>query len=229
MTTTCTVTQNWDNDGMLDIHNAQTLDKYQAIRNEQYHHRHPEIVWEFSDMKKVIAKLKPLLKEDEKIINFASGGFATPKGLKLMEAYYASIDERISKECDPQEVYYYEYNNHESCINMEGDTDAIQIVLDIYGEDIARSIKRYSKCITIDQLLLKDYPKEGLWVNAEDATPHYMWFSDIDGKAFYHYNNALLHVYDATNDNKQFEAENKHWWGMTCSYKNGVLTRWRKN
>lgn len=229
MATTCTISVNWEKDGMLDIHNAQTLDKYEAIRDEQYKHHHPEVVWEFSDVKRVLSELKPLLNEGEKIINFTNGGFATPKGLKLMEEYWASIDQRIREECDPQEVYYYEYNNHESCINMEGDTDAIEIILNIYGEEIARSIKRYSKCLTIDQLLLKDYPKEGLWVNAEDATPHYMWFSDIDGKAYCHYNNTLMPVYDALNNNEQFEAINKHWWGMSCTYKEGVLTRWHKN
>lgn len=228
MATNCTVTQNWDKDGMLDIHNAQTLDKYQAIRGEQYKHKPLEVMF-YCDLKKVVEELEPLLNDGEKIICFADGCFATPKGLSMLEEFHASINERIKKECDAQEVYYYEYNNHESCINYEGDTDAIEIILDIYGEETARTIKRYSKCITIDQLLLKDYPKEGLWVDAEDATPPYMWFSDIDGKAYYHCSEGLIPVYDSTNDNKQFVAENEHWLGMICSYENGTLTRWRKD
>ena len=52
---------------------------------------------------------------------------------------------------------------------------------------------------------------------------------DIDGKAYYHHNNTLIPVYDAMNNNKQFEAISEHWWGMSCTYKEGVLTRWHKN
>lgn len=229
MATTCTVTQNWEHDGMLNIQGDQTLSIYQAIRKEQNEHHHPEVVWEFMDIKRVLTELKPLLKEGEKIIQFANGGFATPKGWEMMKAYWQSIDERIRKECDPQEVYYYEYNNHESCINWEGDTDAIQIILDIYGANVARTIKRYSKHMTIDQLLLDDYKRLGLWVDTDHAIPDYIWFSNIDGKAYYHYDSKLMPVYDALNDNKQYEAEDKSWWGMSCSYKSGVLTRWHKD
>ena len=229
MATTCTVTLNWEHDGMLDIHDDQTLNTYQSIRNEQYHHEHPETCWEFSDIKRVIAKLKPLLKEGEKIIQFANGGFATPKGLEMMKAYWQSIDERIRKECDPQEVYYYEYNNHESCINMEGDTDAIQIILDIYGADVARSIKRYSKHMTIDQLLLEDVQVQGLWMDNEETMPEYIWFSNVDGKAYCHYQGKLWPVHSFFHEGKQYEAQNKAWWGMSCSYKNGWLTRWHKD
>lgn len=225
MTTTCTVTQNWECDGMLDIHNDQTLKTYQAIRNEQYHHIHPETCWEFSNIKNVIAKLKPLLNEGEKIIQFANGGFATPKGLEMMKAYWKSIDDRIRKECDPQEVYYYEYNNHESCINYDGDTEAINIINDIWGEEIARKIKRFNRKMTIDQLLLKDIEIGTLFFN-DDQTPNDIWFSEKDGKAYTMYNSTLYPVYDG--DNHQFKAQSQHWWGMSARYDKNKLHDWHK-
>ena len=226
MATTCTVERNWDCDGMLTIQNDQTLKTYQAIRKEQYEHVHPETCWEFSDIKKVFAKLKPLMKEGEKIIQFANGGFATPKGWEMMKAFWKSIDERIRTECDPQEVYYYEYNNHESAINFEGDTDAIQIIIDIWGADIARKIKRYSKTMTVDQLLLENI-EVGTLLYHDNQTPSNVWFSHEDGKAYTMNNCILSPVYDG--NGHQFEAQDKTWWGLTAQYRDNKLCRWHKD
>ena len=226
MATTCTVERDWDRDGMLTIQNDQTLKVYQAIRKEQYEHVHPETCWEFTNFQNVLNKLKPLLKEGEKIIRFANGGYATPKGWEMMKAFWKSIDERIRTECDPQEVYYYEYNNHESCINYEGDTDAIQIIINIYGPDVARQIKRFSKKMTIDQLLL-DEVEVGTLRFHDDQTPRHVYFSTDDGKAFTMSNSTLYSVYDG--DNHQFEAQDKSWWGMTAHYDNGKLHKWHKD
>lgn len=226
MATACTVERNWDCDGMLTIQDDQTLKAYQAIRKEQYEHVHPETCWEFSDIKKVFAKLKPLMKEGEKIIQFANGGFATPKGWEMMKAYWKSIDERIRKECDPQEVYFYEFNNYESAINWEGDTDAIEIILRIYGPDVARTIKRFNKKLTIDQLLLNDVEISTLRFG-DDQTPYDVWFSNEDGKAYTMSNSTLYPVYD--DDNHQLEAQDKAWWGMNAHYKDSKLCDWHKD
>lgn len=46
------------------------------------------------------------------------------------------------KECDPQEVYFYEYNNHECMIAWDGDKEAYDLIVGYWGEEVAKTIKR---------------------------------------------------------------------------------------
>lgn len=65
-------------------------------------------------------------------------------GITCLAAYlkYAhDIHKQQAAECDPQEVYFYEYNNHEC--QYHDDTHAYAIIVDIFGEDIAKQIKRF--------------------------------------------------------------------------------------
>ena len=225
MATTCTATPDWERDGMLTIKNDKTLKRYNEITDEMYHHTHPETCWEFENFENVKKKLSPYLKEGEKIISFGGGGFATPKGFKMMMEYYDNVDKRIAAECDPQEVYWYEYNNHECPINMEGDTEPMKIILRIYGEEIARKIVRKNKLMTVDQLLLKDVKVEGLTYN-DGKIPHSVWFSHEDGKAYCMSNCTLYPVYLG---DKQYEAQSKIWWNMIAHYTENTLTRWWKD
>ena len=151
MATNCTVIQDWKQDGMLIIQNAQTLDKYQAIRNEDDQYKNPEVMWN-CDAQEAIIKLKPLLNKGEKIIQFMDDCYATPNGIKMMFEHEVFVKELIKKECDPQEVYYYEYNNYICYQNYYGDAEAIKTVYDIYGEEITRSIKRFNATISIEEL-----------------------------------------------------------------------------
>ena len=64
-------------------------------------------------------------------------------------------DDRIKEDCDPQEVYCWEYNNHESFLSWDGDMGAIQVIIDIWGADVAKTIKRRSVCYSIDELSQK--------------------------------------------------------------------------
>ena len=59
---------------------------------------------------------------------------------------------KIRSECNPQEVYVYEYNNHECCIDWDGDLNAIRIIATVWGEDVARTIKRKNACYPIDSI-----------------------------------------------------------------------------
>jgi hypothetical protein len=83
---------------------------------------------------------------DEKIYHVGSGLYGTKNGL---EAYMRGIDEnlaRIPKECNPQDVYEYEFDNHE-CRFIHDDTAAIKLVTSYFGEDIAKTVKRHGGCI----------------------------------------------------------------------------------
>lgn len=64
-----------------------------------------------------------------------SGLYGTKEGL---DAYYAKINEhtkRIPKECTPQEVYDYEFINHE-CGYVGSDEEAIEIVRTYFGFNV---------------------------------------------------------------------------------------------
>lgn len=157
MATTVKITRDWERDGYLIIENAQTLNHYLELCSELNNHEYEGIGFAFTNeqFEHILSKLRPQLKEGEKIIQFCSGGFATPDGYQKMLTFSNDIHKAIAEECDPQEVYYYEYNNYECCIGYEGDTPAIQKILKLFGEEKARKIKRYNELMTIDQLLKK--------------------------------------------------------------------------
>lgn len=74
--------------------------------------------------------------------------------------YIATYDERakqIPKECDPQEVYFYEWNNHETMYSWDGDYEAIKIILEYFGMEAAMSITRIDAC-DLNKLIERDHP-----------------------------------------------------------------------
>lgn len=63
------------------------------------------------------------------------GAFGTRDAWDAFHAACEERDEQIRKECSPQEVYFYEYNNHECMYGWDGDEPAWNIVISIFGED----------------------------------------------------------------------------------------------
>ena len=92
------------------------------------------------------------LQEGEKLVSIGAGGYGTKDGAKRLFAFYDSINDKIRSECNPQEVYVYEYNNHECCIDWDGDLNAIRIIATVWGEDVARTIKRKNACYPIESI-----------------------------------------------------------------------------
>lgn len=158
MTTTATVTQNWDNDGALVISNAQTLQRYLELKEINHNAPMEEFGIFFAFNKKQFEDGYNKLVQSGKItygekVQRGPGGSFGIKGAfdKLIE-YYDTQDERIKKECDPQEVYWYEYNNYECCIDCDGDKRAILFIIDTFGEEAARSIKRFRAYYSFEEL-----------------------------------------------------------------------------
>jgi hypothetical protein len=77
----------------------------------------------------------------QKIINGGYGSYGTKKGIDDLWAFYAKQAERISRECNPQDIYHYEYTNHE-CGYKCDDTEAIDMVIHYFGKEKAKTVKR---------------------------------------------------------------------------------------
>lgn len=154
-----TFTQDWENDGLLVWSNAKTLDKYISIKEERREvdftkfdcfctFKEEEF---YKERQRLIDKGK--LKDGEKLVQLIGGVYGTRDGAKRLAEYYKSKREQIAKECDPQEVYCYEFNNYESCIAYDGDKEAITLIIDYWGKEIAEGIKRKRALYSIEEII----------------------------------------------------------------------------
>lgn len=133
-----TVTQDWDRDGYLVIENAKTLKLYHELNDKASRYDDPCMFYAFSQEQfdRGMEKVKPHLKEGQEVLRYRYGLFSTKEAYDKLIDFLTHKDEIIAKECDPQEVYCYEYNNYESCIAWEGDKEPYEIVKRIYGPDV---------------------------------------------------------------------------------------------
>jgi hypothetical protein len=132
-------------DGAVDMRNPKTLKRYTELQDEKYHidcYKYDCFYAfgqkQFDENKK---RIRPL-RDGEKYVSAGAGLYGTRDGLDRLFAALKDIDEKIKQECDPQEVYFYEYNNHECQISWDGDIEPYNIILRIWGKEIASKIVR---------------------------------------------------------------------------------------
>lgn len=90
--------------------------------------------------------------EGKKILRGFGGLFGTHEGITKLYADYDAIAKKVSNECNPQEVYDYEFDNHE-CGYIHDDSEAMKIVISHFEAEKYNSVKRRCKCCTSEQLL----------------------------------------------------------------------------
>lgn len=146
--------QNPEYDGMLAWRHAKTLTRYRELRKEQTEMDVSKYrcFFAFSREQLVQGQKSIGLKEGERLVSFGCGGYGTEDGVRQMFARLEEIESRIKTECDPQEVYCYEFNNHESFLSFDGDVDAIRLVKGIFGLETALKIKRFSAFYSLESL-----------------------------------------------------------------------------
>ena len=76
-----------------------------------------------------------------KIKTTGFGLYGTESGILDFFKQYEDIDKQIKENCIPQDVYDYEYNNHE-CSYTNDDTEVLKIIERIFGKEAVYIIKR---------------------------------------------------------------------------------------
>ena len=88
---------------------------------------------------------------DKKIYNGGGGLYGTKEGIHALFSFYDNLNKEISETCDPQEVYDDEFINYE-CDYVCDDYEAINIVVNLFGPERAKSVVRRRALIEIDDL-----------------------------------------------------------------------------
>ena len=109
--------RDWDCNGAIRLKNATTIERYHELKEQHPDCKECDCFFAFSKQQfaEGIKNIRPL-KEGEKLHKMDGGLFGTKDGMDKFFTYYQDRDNRIKAECNPQEVYFYEYNNHESMI-----------------------------------------------------------------------------------------------------------------
>lgn len=152
--------RDWENcDGGVVMENAKTIKRYIEIKNQ-----HPDcdalgVFFAFGreQFDEAIERLTKLGKiTDKSEIKYVSGFcglYGTNDGLDAYFNFYTNRDKAIPTNCDPQEVYFYEYNNHESMYAWDGDLEAIKLIIAYWGADVAKSLIRFDASKSIDEIV----------------------------------------------------------------------------
>lgn len=133
--------------GAIRMIKPKTINRYIELKNEHPDSEKHGIFWAF-DQKQYddgIARMKALglYKDGQKVYSFDGGGFAVNHDLAdKFFGFYNNREKMIAEECDPQEVYFYEWNNYECMFDFDGDKRAYDYVVSVFGEDAVKNIKR---------------------------------------------------------------------------------------
>ena len=142
------------------MRNAKTVERYQEITNKHPNSEEYGIFWAFSNKQfeegyKMLVN-KGFIKEGDKVkrVSAMSGMFgASFELIKKFFDFYANNDKLIAAECDPQEIYFYECNNHEYMYDWDGDAEPLRIIYKIWGREVAEKIHRVKPNLTLDEII----------------------------------------------------------------------------
>ena len=143
-------------DGYVRIAGAQTIDLYRTLK---YDEQPPKgnYFWAFDKDQLAAGYLRlkkaGVISEPCELRNAGGGLFGTPRALKDLRKWEIERGAKIAEQCDPLEVYLYEYNNHESFISWDGDLEPIMIIISIWGYQEAMKIKRLSGFKPIENII----------------------------------------------------------------------------
>jgi len=107
------------------------------------------LFWAFDDKQfdEGLAKIKErglFVEGEDKLVAIDGGGYLPKKLVPKLKDMLAN-SRKTKTECNPQEVYFYEYNNRECMYDWHGEQSAYDEVVYIFGIEIAKTIKRINR------------------------------------------------------------------------------------
>lgn len=138
--------QDWNNsEGGIRMVGAKTINRYKELRAEHPDSERYGVFFAF-DAKRYDEGCRRLaakgyLKDGAKVVRGGMGMYGTKSEIDRYLAFYREREEAIARECDPQEVYFHEWNNHECMVSMDDD-DALNVVISVFGKEAAHKIYR---------------------------------------------------------------------------------------
>lgn len=139
-----------DGDGFIHMLNPQTIKTYRRLRwEEQPDLTAMEVFFAFSNEQfnegvKSLTK-RGFITDKSEIKRGPAGSFGTLESLTKMMDWYDEQDKKVKAECDPQEVYFWEFNNHETPYGWDGDIEIMKIIVTTWDYDTAVGLKRYCR------------------------------------------------------------------------------------
>jgi hypothetical protein len=121
---------------------TSTVRHYQELKNQEPIMEDCFFAFSNEQFKKGIEKHNL---KDKKILNGGMGLYGTMEGIEKFMKFYDDISTRIGKECNPQDVYDYEFDNHECSITMD-DTQVMELLKSYFGEDVKVKRKYRAWC-----------------------------------------------------------------------------------
>lgn len=141
------ITRDHGREGALVMKNEKTIERYFQLREEQRTMTVSEengifFAFDTEQFQQGLKRIEKYKQEGDKLIRCDFGMFGYKRVIEEWDKRIKSIDKKIAEECDPQEVYCYEWNNHECMYDFEGDYTVYNIIKHIFGDD-AKTIRRW--------------------------------------------------------------------------------------
>lgn len=137
--------RDWERtEGGICVVGAKTLKRYHQLTSEHPDSEKYGIFFAFGTDRfeegKAMLIRKGYIKEGDKIVSAGMGMYGTRAEIDRYLKFYDERHERIAKECNPQEVYFSEWNNHE-CM-FTNDDEALKCIVSTFGKETAHKIVR---------------------------------------------------------------------------------------
>lgn len=116
-----------------------TLKRYLELANEQPSLEGCFFAFNERQLKEGMAKIG--VSSTSEIQSAGHGTYGTPEGLKKLYEEMNARDKKITEECNPQDIYKYEFDNHECKISLD-DTPVIELLLNYFTPEQLKGLKR---------------------------------------------------------------------------------------